>query len=148
MLQHQNLSEEEVKFIVKGITEESISPIQTTAFMLSHHFRKIPMSEVELLTKAFADSGTRLEWKNPAYSKHSIGGIPGNKVSLLIVPIIAAAGLLIPKMATKAITSASGTVDTMGVLADVNFSADELYELATKTRGSIVSGKIKCSPCY
>jgi AMP phosphorylase len=141
MLHSQNLSEEEIKILVKGITEETVSPIQTTAFMLSHHFRKVDISEVEMLTKAFADSGNRLEWKTPAYSKHSIGGIPGNKVSLLIIPIVAAAGLLIPKMATKAITSASGTVDTMEVLADVNFSPEELYAICNKTKGAIVSGE-------
>lgn len=141
MLHSQTLNEEEIKILVKGITEETVSPIQTTAFMLSHHFRKVDIFEVEMLTKAFADSGNRLEWKSPAYSKHSIGGIPGNKVSLLIVPIIAAAGLLIPKMATKAITSASGTVDTMDVLADVNFTPDELYEICNKTKGAIISGE-------
>lgn len=141
MLHSQNLTEEEIKILVKGITEETVSPIQTTAFMLSHHFRKIDINEVELLTRAFADSGNRLEWKTPAYSKHSIGGIPGNKVSLLIIPIIAAAGLLIPKMSTKAITSASGTVDTMEVLCDVNFTPDELYEICNKTKGAIVSGE-------
>lgn len=147
MLHSQALEEEEIKFIVQGITDETITPIQTTAFMLSHHFRKVELSEVELLTKAFAESGTKLEWKNPVYSKHSIGGIPGNKVSLLIIPIIAAAGLLIPKMATKAITSASGTVDTMNQLADVNFSPDELYDIASKTRGAIVSGeKLNVAP--
>lgn len=141
MLHSQNLNEEEIKFIVKGITEETVSPIQTTAFMLSHHFRKVDMAEVEMLTKAFADSGNRLEWKTPAYSKHSIGGVPGNKVSLLIIPIVAAAGLLIPKMSTKAITSASGTVDTMSVLADVKFSPDELMDICNKTKGAIVSGE-------
>jgi AMP phosphorylase len=147
MLHSKTLTEEEIKLIVTGITHETITPIQTTAFMLSHHFRNIDMNEVQLLTKAFADSGTRLEWKNPVYSKHSIGGIPGNKVSLLIIPIVAAAGLLIPKMATKAITSASGTVDTMGVLADVNFTPEELYDIAYKTKGAIVSGeKLNVAP--
>ena len=141
MLHSQTLSEEEIKILVKGLTDETVSPIQTTAFMLSHHFRKVDMTEVEVLTKAFADSGNRLEWKVPVYSKHSIGGIPGNKVSLLIIPIVAAAGLLIPKMATKAITSASGTVDTMDVLADVNFSPEELYEICNKTKGAILSGE-------
>lgn len=141
-LHSKPLTEEEIKIIVTGITNETISPIQTTAFMLSHHFQKnIDLNQVQLLIKAFADSGTRLKWKSPTYSKHSIGGIPGNKVSLLIIPIIAAAGLLIPKMATKAITSASGTVDTMNVLADVNFTPEELYDITYKTKGAIVSGE-------
>ncbi|MFW9930335.1 MAG: thymidine phosphorylase [Candidatus Thorarchaeota archaeon] len=135
------LSEEEIKILVNGISTDSLSPIQTTAFMLYHHYRQIDLKEVEMLARAFAESGNRISWKSPAYDKHSIGGVPGNKVSLLIVPILAAAGLLTPKTSTKAITSASGTVDTMGVLAQVDFTPDEVVEIASKTKGCIISGE-------
>ncbi|MHA2363722.1 MAG: AMP phosphorylase [Candidatus Hodarchaeales archaeon] len=141
MLRQQNLTEEEIKIFVRAITNKSLTPIQTTAFMLTQQFKKIDIEEVEFIARAFADSGNKLDWKSPIYDKHSIGGVPGNKVSLLIVPIIAASGLLIPKVSTKAITSASGTVDTMGLLCDVNFSPDELYEICDKTKGAIVSGE-------
>ncbi|MCK4895220.1 MAG: thymidine phosphorylase, partial [Candidatus Heimdallarchaeota archaeon] len=81
------------------------------------------------------------------YDKHSIGGIPGNKVSLIIVPTVAAAGLLIPKTSSRAITSPSGTADTMEVLCDVNFSSDEILEIAPKVRGMLVwGGTLDLSP--
>ncbi|OLS18801.1 MAG: AMP phosphorylase [Candidatus Heimdallarchaeota archaeon LC_3] len=138
---NMSLSEEEIKSLVTGISNDSLTPIQTTAFMLYHHFKQVDIKEVEMLAKSFADSGNRITWKSPAYDKHSIGGVPGNKVSLLIVPILAAAGLLTPKTSTKAITSASGTVDTMGVLAEVDFTPDEVMEIANKTKGIIISGE-------
>ena len=137
----ESLNEEEVKLLVQGITTDAFTPIQTTAFMLAEHFKKIDLKEVEMLAKSFADSGNRLTWKTPAYDKHSIGGVPGNKVSLLIVPILAAAGLLTPKTSTRAITSASGTVDTMSMLAPVDFTPDEVLTMAAKTKGCIISGE-------
>jgi AMP phosphorylase len=94
-----------------------------------------------------AEYGTTLNFDEPVYDKHSIGGIPGNKVSLIIVPTVAAAGLLIPKTSSRAITSPSGTADTMEVLCDVNFSADEILEIAPKTRGMLVwGGTLDLSP--
>ena len=58
--------------------------------------------------------------------KHSIGGVPGNKITLLVVPIIASTGLLIPKTSSRAITGAGGTADLMEALAPVAFSASEV----------------------
>lgn len=147
MLHNQQLSDEEIKLFIEGITNHEVTSIQTSAFMLTQHFKSIDLKEVEVIAKAFADSGNKFEWKGPVYDKHSIGGVPGNKVSLLIVPILAAAGLLVPKVSTKAITSASGTVDTMGLLTNVDFNPDELYEICSKTKGAIVSGeRLKIAP--
>src|SRR5660398_181916 len=72
--------------------------------------------------------------------KHSIGGVPGNKISLLVVPIIAANGLLIPKTSSRAITGAAGTADLMEVLAPVEFTADEIKTMTEKVGGVIVWG--------
>ena len=68
------------------------------------------------------------------------GGVPGNKVSLIIVPIIAAAGLTIPKSSTRAITSPSGTADSMEVLAPVAFPSEELKEVVAKNNACIIWG--------
>ncbi len=68
------------------------------------------------------------------------GGVPGNKVSLIIVPIIAAAGLTIPKSSTRAITSPSGTADSMEVLAPVSFPSEELKEIVAKNNACIIWG--------
>jgi AMP phosphorylase len=80
------------------------------------------MDEVEFLTRAMVDTGDHLTFTNhPIVDKHSIGGVPGNKISLLVVPIVAASGLKIPKTSSRAITGAGGTADLMEVLAFVEF---------------------------
>ena len=68
------------------------------------------------------------------------GGVPGNKVSLIIVPIIATAGLTIPKSSTRAITSPSGTADSMEVLAPVAFNSDELNDIVSKENACVIWG--------
>jgi AMP phosphorylase len=99
------------------------------------------MDEIEMLCKAIANSGEILDFPITCYDKHSLGGVPGNKVTLLIVPIIASAGLLIPKTSSRAITSPSGTADTMEALGcNVSFSSDEIKQIVGKTNGCIVWG--------
>ena len=68
------------------------------------------------------------------------GGVPGNKVSLIIVPIVAAAGLTIPKSSTRAITSPSGTADSMEVLAPVAFNPKRLNEIVSEEKACIIWG--------
>ncbi|MDP1465838.1 hypothetical protein, partial [Klebsiella pneumoniae] len=76
--------------------------------------------EVYFLTSAMVDSGRRLDWhEQVVVDKHCIGGIPGNRTSMLVVPIAAAHGMLCPKTSSRAITSPAGTADTMEVLATV-----------------------------
>ncbi|MFW9777810.1 MAG: thymidine phosphorylase [Candidatus Heimdallarchaeota archaeon] len=119
---------------------EVISPQHSSAFILSQHYTKWKLDEIEAMARSFAESGQILDFELPCYSKHSVGGVPGNKITLLIVPILAAAGLLTPKASTHAITSASGTADTMHVLAPIEFNPDEVIDLVKRTKGCIVSG--------
>ncbi|MGH7245469.1 MAG: hypothetical protein ACREGI_00875, partial [Candidatus Levyibacteriota bacterium] len=72
--------------------------------------------------------------------KHSIGGVPGTRTSLILVPIIAAAGFLIPKSSSRAITTPDGTADDMETLANVEFSKSEIYKIIKATNGCIVWG--------
>jgi AMP phosphorylase len=119
-----------------------------SAFVLTQYFQSLAMDEIDSLTRALAESGDLIDFPMPVYDKHSIGGVPGNKISLLIVPIVAAAGLAIPKTSTRAVTSAAGTADVMEVLAPVEFTAEELKEIVLKTKGALVwaGGKLNLSP--
>ena len=139
-LHGEELTHSEMTEIVKDIVSMSLSPVEMSAFVLAQHYQESSMTEVEYLTRAIADTGIRIDFEEPVYDKHSIGGVPGNKVSLLIVPIIASMGLLIPKTSSRAITSPSGTADTFEVLAPVNFSAEEIKKLVKKTKGCLVWG--------
>ena len=83
--------------------------------------------EVLYLTRAMIESGKQLDWDERLVAdKHCIGGIPGNRASMLIVPIVSAHGMLIPKTSSRAITSPAGTADTMEVLANVKLQPDRL----------------------
>ena len=93
------------------------------------------------LTLAMVQTGKKLQVANkPICDKHSIGGVPGDKTTLLVVPIIAAAGLSIPKTSSRAITSASGTADRVETLMPVNLTTEEMKMMVEKTNGCIVWG--------
>jgi len=78
--------------------------------------------------------------RSPVFDFHSVGGVPGNKVTLIVVPIVAAAGLLIPKTSSRAISSAAGTADVVEAFAKVDFSAHELKQIAESTGGIMAWG--------
>ncbi len=134
------LTATEIKVIIEDIVYGRIGKPEIMAFALSQHYTGMDIDEIEYLTKAMIETGDVIEFDVPTYDKHSIGGVPGNKVSLLIVPIVAAAGLTIPKTSSRAITSPSGTADTMEVLANVEFTIEEIREIVSKTNGALVWG--------
>jgi AMP phosphorylase len=134
------LGREELYAIVKDVVSGNLSEVEMAAFLMAENYHGMDDDELLWLTRAIAETGTRIDFEKPVYDKHSIGGVPGNKVTLIIVPIVAAAGLLIPKTSSRAITSPSGTADTMNVLAPVEFSAQELRKIALKINGAIVWG--------
>lgn len=136
----KRLGREELYSIIRDVVDRNLSEVEMAAFLMSEQYHGMDEDELLWLTRAIAETGTQIDFEKPVYDKHSIGGVPGNKVTLIIVPIIAASGLLIPKTSSRAITSASGTADTMSVLAPVEFSAQELRKIASKTNGAIVWG--------
>ncbi|MHA1406108.1 MAG: AMP phosphorylase [Candidatus Heimdallarchaeaceae archaeon] len=139
--------EPHIRSIVNDICSNQYTDLEISMFTLAQYYMGLNMDEIQYLTTSMAEYGTTLDFEEPVYDKHSIGGIPGNKVSLIIVPTVAAAGLLIPKTSSRAITSPSGTADTMEVLCNVNFSADEILEIAPKVRGMLVwGGTLDLSP--
>ena len=139
-LDGQRLEDKEIETIVDEMVSGSMSEIEISAFVCSLHTGGMDMHEVEVLTKKMAGSGDQLDFGCKTYDKHSIGGVPGNKVSLLIVPTVAAAGLVIPKTASRAITSPSGSADTMEVFAPVELGMDEIKKVVEKTGACLVWG--------
>ncbi|MHA2363721.1 MAG: AMP phosphorylase [Candidatus Hodarchaeales archaeon] len=135
------LDKQKIDTIIDDIVSGRLSKLEKSAFLLSQHFQQYSMDEIENLCRAIAFSGDTVEFPIITYDKHSLGGVPGNKVTLLIVPIIAAVGLLIPKTSSRAITSPSGTADTMEALGcNVSFTSSEIVEISSKIHGMIVWG--------
>ncbi|MDT8357816.1 MAG: AMP phosphorylase [Methanomicrobiaceae archaeon] len=127
--------------VIKDIVENQLNEVELTAFVMGNYLRKVEFDEIEAMTRAMINTGAKISiGQTPVVDKHSIGGVPGNTISLLVVPIIAAAGLLIPKTSSRAITSASGTADTMEVLAPVDLTVEEIRDITTRVGGVIAWG--------
>jgi AMP phosphorylase len=137
----EKLAKDAIFEIIQDVVSDNLSPNELTAFVTASYINGLDMEEVEHLTRAMVDTGDRLTFtSHPIVDKHSIGGVPGNKISLIVVPIIAASGLKIPKTSSRAITGAGGTADLMEVLAPVEFSASEVQKMTEKVGGTIVWG--------
>ncbi|HKM41465.1 MAG TPA: AMP phosphorylase [Methanocorpusculum sp.] len=135
------LNRQETATIISDMTANVLSPSEITAYITASYINGLDMDEVEYLTREMVASGDQITFsKKPVVDKHSIGGVPGNKITLLVVPVIAASGLLIPKTSSRAITGAGGTADLMEALAPVTFSASEIKTMTEKAGGVIVWG--------
>jgi len=137
----KRLDEKQFRDIARDIAKHRFSKMELAAFLVASGQTGLDRDEVLYLTQAMTDTGTRLNWHEPlVVDKHCIGGIPGNRTSMLVVPIIAAHGMLIPKTSSRAITSPAGTADTMEVLAEVELSPDKLHHIIRHQRGCISWG--------
>ncbi|MFX1411435.1 MAG: AMP phosphorylase [Promethearchaeota archaeon] len=143
----EKLKGEELNKIINDATTGLLSRIDLAAFITGVNIQGMDNEEMTSLTLAEARSGELFDFGPDVFDKHSTGGVPGNKVSLIIVPIIAATGLIIPKTSTRAITSPSGTADSMEVLAPVTFDSEEVKEMISKQKACIVwGGALDISP--
>jgi len=137
----ERLQREDFQAIVRDIAEHRYSKIELTAFVVACNQGELDREEVYFLSDAMAQVGRRLDWhEHPVADKHCIGGIPGNRTSMLVVPIVAAHGMLCPKTSSRAITSPSGTADTMEVLANVELPFEQLSEMVRNQRGCLAWG--------
>ncbi len=130
----------EIRSIVQDIVENNLSDIELTALVTSAYINGYSMDETVALTNAMVETGEYYDFGDDTVDKHCIGGVAGNRTTMILVPIIAAAGLTIPKTSSRAITSPAGTADTMEVLAKVEFKIDELKKIVSKTKGCIIWG--------
>lgn len=146
-IQGHELSADEYAAIVRDIAGLRYSKMEVAAFLVGCA-AFMTSNEVLSLTRAMANVGRRLEWgRRLVVDKHCIGGIPGNRTSMIVVPIVVAHGLTIPKTSSRAITSPAGTADTMEVLARVDIGIDEMRGIVEKVGGCLVwGGRVNLSP--
>jgi AMP phosphorylase len=142
------LTYEEIFEIVRDTVQGRLSDVELSSFITALHNFGVDLDEATSLTIAMVETGRKLNLnKQIIVDKHSIGGIPGDKTTLLVVPIIAAAGYTIPKTSSRAITSAVGTADRAETLMPVEFNIDEMRGIIEKTNGCVVwGGALQLSP--
>lgn len=142
------LNQKELSSIVDDIVENRLSDIELTSFVISSYAHGMDMKEIADLTRAMAQNGDRLIFsKQPVVDLHSIGGVPGNRTTMIIVPILIAAGCIVPKTSSRAITSPAGTADTMEVFCPVSLSVTKLKKIIDDVGGFIIwGGSVNLAP--
>ncbi len=146
--QGRELSEDEIAYFVKGVTDGSIPDYQTSALLMAIWFRGMSEQETVTLTECLADSGETAELPSicgKKVDKHSTGGV-GDKVSLIIGPMVAAVnkGVFVPKMAGRGLGFTGGTLDKLesceGVSTEISA---ERFEEIVREIGFCIAGQSK-----
>jgi thymidine phosphorylase len=140
-LEGKRLSRDDFDAILADVTRRAYSKVELSMFVLACALRRLDVNELVDLTRAMVDCGSQLDFgPGPVADKHCIGGVPGNRTTMILVPVLAALGVRIPKTSSRAITSPAGTADTMAVLADVCLDQDRIHRVVERTGGCIVWG--------
>ena len=142
------LSAADMRAIIGDVAAGLYSDLQLAAFVTATAGDRLDEAETVALTQAMLGAGERIRWDFPLVAdKHSVGGLPGNRTTPLVVPMVAACGVPIPKTSSRAITSPAGTADTMEVLAPVDLDVPAMRRVVEKEGGCIVwGGAVRLSP--
>lgn len=142
------LNEADMQSIVGDIAAGRYSDVHLASFITACSAFPLDGAETIALTRAMVDVGDRLAWATDTIAdKHSVGGLPGNRTTPLVVAIVAANGLIMPKTSSRAITSPAGTADTMETLAPVDLNVQTIRKVVEAELGCIVwGGAVMLSP--
>tara|TARA_Y100001970_G_scaffold294286_1_gene449815 strand:+ start:32218 stop:33930 length:1713 start_codon:yes stop_codon:yes gene_type:complete len=127
----------EYQAVINDIISRGYTDLEIGNFLASVS-ETLTRDETVDLARARAEFATPITWNSDlVVDKHSMGGIPGNRITMVVIPIVAAFGLIIPKTSSRAITSPAGTADAMEVLARVDLDSDDLRRIVKKMNGCI-----------
>lgn len=109
------LNEQEIRYLVKGCTDGDIPDYQVSAFLMAVYFQEMNLEETFILTKMMIESGETIRFSNlnkKIVDKHSTGGV-GDKISLVLAPLVAAAGVAVPMISGRGLGHTGGTLDKL-----------------------------------
>lgn len=134
--------------IISDVAAGRYSELQIAAFLSACAGGRMDLQETIDLTRAMVVSGDRIEWgRTPIADKHCVGGLPGNRTTPIVVAIVAAAGLTMPKTSSRAITSPAGTADVMETLTNVELDLPAMRRVVENEGGCLVwGGALTLSP--
>jgi thymidine phosphorylase len=137
-----------IQAIVKDVVAGHYTDVHLAAFLTASSALPLDEAETRYLTQAMVDAGNRLRWPSPVVmDKHCIGGLPGNRTTPIVVAIVAALGVVMPKTSSRAITSPAGTADAMETLAPVDLDLPAMRRVVEREGGCIAGGgAVRLSP--
>lgn len=136
----KKLSEKDYEIIMKEIGNNRFSDVLSTYFSALGFLHRASEQDLYRMTKSMAHSGEMLQREGIAADKHCIWGVPGNETTMIIIPLLASLGILMPKTFSKAITSPAATGECVSVLMDISFSKKEIQKLVEKENSCLVRG--------
>ncbi len=140
-LQGKPLTYKEMNSIIHDIVHHKLSNVEITYFTASSFIKELSREELYFMTKAIAENGEQIRLPSKIVAdKHSVGGVAGNRTTMIVVPIVASYGVFIPKTSSRAITSPAGTADTMEVLAPVSFTLEKILPIIKKIKCCLIWG--------
>jgi thymidine phosphorylase len=144
----RRLASAALRAIIGDIVDGRYSAVEIAAFVTACANDRLDEDETTALTLAMVDTGERLHWeRSPIADKHSVGGLPGNRTTPIVVAIATACGLIMPKTSSRAITSPAGTADMMETLAPVDLDLAAMRRVVDREGGCVVwGGAVRLSP--
>ncbi len=144
----KKLKKKEFQDIINDIVQGKYSNIEIAAFVTACAGDNLDIKEIIGLTQAMVNSGDRLSWNQKiVVDKHCVGGLPGNRITPIVVAIVSEYGLTIPKTSSRAITSPAGTADALETITKVNLDIEQIKKIIKKENGCFVwGGTINLSP--
>jgi pyrimidine-nucleoside phosphorylase len=138
----ENLAEGEIRDLVRSYTRGDIPDYQMSAWLMAVYLRGMDNVEMLALTRSMVESGLRLDFSNlgcPRADKHSTGGV-GDKTSLVLAPLVAAAGIAVPMISGRSLGFTGGTLDKLESIPGfrVNLSIDEFRGVLEKVGCAMV----------
>ena len=141
---HKCLTDEEIKFFINGVTNETISEGQIAALTMAIFLNGLNNRETTTLTRAMRDSGDVLNWaelEGPVVDKHSTGGV-GDKVSLMLAPLLACCGAYVPMISGRGLGHTGGTLDKFDSIQGYNTSpSNEVFKKTVREVGCAIIGQ-------
>lgn len=137
--------------IIRDVAHGHYTDMHLAAFLTACAAGRMSAQETTDLTHAMVQVGEVIDWgthvKAPIADKHCVGGLPGNRTTPIVVAIVAAAGLTIPKTSSRAITSPAGTADVMETLTHVALDVPTLRRVVEREGGCLAwGGALSLSP--
>jgi AMP phosphorylase len=134
----QGITDEEIDAIVDDIQNNKLSDLVLAYYTATSFFYKADPHELAYTTKATAYTGDMYRFPGIVAGKYSIGGVPGNETTMIIIPILASLGITVPKTFSKAITSPAATGECVNVLMDISFKKSEIIRMTDKNQACLV----------